>query len=125
MPILAIRLVTTTHHYRPGRVRRPPNDAASARDEVQKVREAQLEITPGPQHLTWTRDFFGNHVATARFTDRASVLRLGRAICVEKAAAGLRTSDILEFARTCPFTFAAQDRRPWERVGPSRHDCRG
>ena len=43
------------------------------RDDVdQKVLEFELEITPAPSQLTWTRDIFGNQVATARFGEWAS-----------------------------------------------------
>jgi transglutaminase-like putative cysteine protease len=109
MPILAVRHVTTYRYKQPVvfgdyRMMLRPRD-----DEDQKVLEAQLEITPGPRHLIWTQDFFGNHVATARFADRASELRFESTIRVEKAPASFRAADIMEFARTYPFTYAAED----------------
>jgi transglutaminase-like putative cysteine protease len=79
-------------------------------DKDQKVLESQLEITPGPSHLAWTQDIFGNHVATARFADRASELRFESTIRVDQAPADLRATDITEFARTHPFAYAADDR---------------
>jgi transglutaminase-like putative cysteine protease len=110
MPILAIRHVTTYHYKQPvafgdHRMMLRPRD-----DDDQKVLESQLEITPGPSHLTWTQDIFGNHVATARFADRASELRFESTIRVDQAPAGFRAADIMEFARTYPFTYAVEDR---------------
>jgi transglutaminase-like putative cysteine protease len=110
MPILTVRHVTTYHYRQPvafgdHRMMLRPRD-----DDDQKVLESQLEITPGPSHLTWTRDIFGNHVATARFADRASELRFESTIRVNQAPAGFRAADIVEFARTYPFAYAAEDR---------------
>ena len=75
MPILTIRHVTTYHYKQPvafgeHRMMLRPRD-----DDDQKVLESELEITPEPSQLTWTQDIFGNHVAIARFADRASELR--------------------------------------------------
>ena len=71
MPILTIRHVTTYHYKRPvafgeHRMMLRPRD-----DDDQKVLESELEITPEPSQLCWTQDIFGNHVATARFAERA------------------------------------------------------
>ena len=33
-------------------------------DDDQRIIESELEITPRPKQLAWTRDSFGNHVAT-------------------------------------------------------------
>jgi len=79
-------------------------------DNDQKVLESELEITPEPTQLSWTQDIFGNHVATARFVDRASELRFESTICVDHAPARFRAADIQNFARTHPFAYAAEDR---------------
>ena len=110
MPILSVRHVTTYHYKRPvafgdHRMMLRPRD-----DEDQKVLESELEITPRPSHLSWTQDIFGNHVATARFAERALELRFESTIRVDQAPAGLRAADIMEFARTYPFVYAAEDR---------------
>jgi transglutaminase-like putative cysteine protease len=72
MPILTVRHVTTYHYkqtvaFGEHRMMLRPRD-----DDDQKVLESELRITPEPSQLTWTKDIFGNHVATARFADRAS-----------------------------------------------------
>ena len=73
--------------------------------------ESELEITPQPSQLSWTRDSFGNHVAIARFAkDPASVLRFKSTIHLDHAPASFRVADIAGFARTHPFAYAADDR---------------
>ena len=89
MPILTIRHVTTYHYRQPvafgeHRMMLRPRD-----DGDQKVLESELEITPEPSQLTWTQDVFGNHVAIARFADRASELRFESTIRLDHAPAGL------------------------------------
>jgi len=110
MPILTIRHVTTYHYKQPvsfgeHRMMLRPRD-----DDDQKVLESELEITPEPSQLTWTRDIFGNHVATARFAARASELRFESIIRLDHAPAGFRAADIEDLARTHPFAYAAEDR---------------
>ena len=110
MPILTIRHVTTYHYKQPvafgeHRMMLRPRD-----DNDQKVLESELEITPEPTQLTWTQDIFGNHVAAARFADRASELRFESTIHVDHTPARFRAADIEDFARTHPFAYAAEDR---------------
>ena len=109
MPILTIRHVTTYHYKRPvafgeHRMMLRPRD-----DDDQKVLSSELEITPAPRQLTWTQDIFGNHVATARFAERASELRFESAIRLDHAPADFRAADIEDFAQTHPFAYAADD----------------
>jgi transglutaminase-like putative cysteine protease len=110
MPILTIRHVTTYHYRHPvsfgeHRMMLRPRD-----DDDQKVLKSELDITPTPSHLAWTQDRFGNHVAIARFSARASELRFASTIRVDQAPAGLRTAEILDFARIHPFKYAPKDR---------------
>jgi transglutaminase-like putative cysteine protease len=109
MPILNIQHVTTYHYHQPvafgeHRMMLRPRD-----DDDQKVLESELEITPTPRRIGWTRDVFGNHVATAHFADRAAELRFVSNIRVDHAPAGFQRSDIEEFARTYPFAYPAED----------------
>ncbi|MFZ1886343.1 MAG: transglutaminase family protein [Rhodoplanes sp.] len=110
MPILTVRHVTTYHYKQPvafgeHRMMLRPRD-----DNDQKVLESELEITPEPTQLTWTQDIFGNHIAAARFADRASELRFESTIHVDHTPACFRAADIADFARTHPFAYAAEDR---------------
>jgi len=109
MPILSIRHVTTYHYNQPvafgeHRMMLRPRD-----DDDQKIIETELEITPRPRRLAWTRDSLGNHVATARFGDRARELRFVSSIRLDHAPAGFRATDIKNFARTYPFAYAPED----------------
>jgi transglutaminase-like putative cysteine protease len=109
MPIFTVRHVTTYHYRRPvafgeHRMMLRPRD-----DHDQKVLETGLKITPEPTELSWLQDNFGNHVAVARFAERARVLRFESTIRLDHAPASFRGDDIAPFARTYPFTYAAED----------------
>jgi transglutaminase-like putative cysteine protease len=107
MPILAIRHVTTYRYRQPvtfgeHRMMLRPRD-----DDDQKVLEFEIKITPRPSRLSSSRDSFGNHVAVARFAERASELRFESCIRVEHAPGAFRAADIEDFARTHPFSYTA------------------
>jgi transglutaminase-like putative cysteine protease len=110
MAISTIRHITTYRYKRPvafgdHRMMLRPRD-----DNDQKVLESGIDITPKPTQLSWTRDAFGNHVATALFAERASELRFESAIRLAHVTTALRVADIEDFARTFPFAYAAADR---------------
>ena len=110
MPIIAIRHITTYHYKQPvsfgeHRMMLRPRD-----DDDQELLESELEITPEPSELIWTQDIFGNHVAIARFAEQASELRFVSTTRIDHAPAGLRATDIENFARRHPFDYAAEDR---------------
>ena len=99
MPILSVRHVTTYRYNQPvafgeHRMMLRPRD-----DDDQKVIAAELEITPTPKQLAWTRDSLGNHVATAHFGDRACELRFVSTIRLDHTPAEFRSTDIKDFAR--------------------------
>ena len=109
MPILTIRHVTSYHYRQPvafgeHRMMLRPRD-----DGDQRVLVSDIEITPKPSELAWTQDHFGNHVAVARFAHRASELRFESSICVDHVPAGFRADDIADYARSYPFTYAADE----------------
>ena len=109
MPILSIRHVTAYHYHQPvafgaHRMMLLPRD-----DDDQKVLHSEIEITPKPWQLAWTRDVFGNHVATASFADRAAELRFVSNIRLDHAPASFHAIDIEDFARIYPFAYAADD----------------
>jgi transglutaminase-like putative cysteine protease len=115
MPILRIRHVTTYYYKQPvafgeHRMMLRPRD-----DDDQRVIETELEITPRPRQLAWTRDSFGNHVATAHFGDRARELHVVSSICLDHAPTDFRATDIEDFARTYPFAYAPEHSASLER----------
>ena len=110
MTILAITHVTTYRYARPvafgeHRMMLRPRD-----DGDQRILQSELEITPEPRALDWSRDAFGNHVAIAQFAERAAELSFVSTIRLVHDAAEFRAGDIEPYARTCPFHYAAQDR---------------
>ena len=99
MPILTVRHVTTYYYKQPvafgeHRMMLRPRD-----DDDQKVLESELRITPEPTQLTWTKDIFGNHAATASFADRASELRFESTMHLDHAPGVLPRS---RYQRFCP-----------------------
>ena len=107
MPILTIRHVTSYHYRQPvafgeHRMMLRPRD-----DGDQTVLESTLDITPAPTQLAWTQDSFGNHVGTACFASRSSELRFESTISIAHAPACFRAADIADFAKTYPFSYAA------------------
>jgi len=124
MPILTVRHVTTYHYKQPvafgeHRMMLRPRD-----DDDQKVLESELRITPEPSQLTWTKDIFGNHVATACFAGRASELRFDSSMHLDHAPGGFHAADIDDFARTYPFAYAAEDRSDLARfIAPLSPHC--
>jgi transglutaminase-like putative cysteine protease len=110
MPILVVRHITTYHYRRPvafgeHRMMLRPRD-----DGDQTVLESALDITPAPSQLDWARDSFGNHVATARFADRAVELRFESTMFVDHAPVEFRAPDIEDSARIFPFAYAADEK---------------
>jgi transglutaminase-like putative cysteine protease len=110
MPILTVRHVTTYHYKQPvafgeHRMMLRPRD-----DDDQIVLESELEISPAPSQISWTRDSFGNHVATARFAERSSELRFESTMRLRHTPTDFREADIEDFARSHPFTYGEEER---------------
>ena len=94
MPILIIRHVTTYYYRRPvafgeHRMMLRPRD-----DNDQKVLRSRIAIAPEPRSIDWTRDDFGNHVATVSFSERATELRFDSTIRVDHAPRRFHPADI-------------------------------
>ena len=109
MPILTVRHVTSYIYRRPvtfgeHRMMLRPRD-----DDDQRVLESEFAITPAPSQISWTRDIFGNHVATARFAERASELRFECTIRLDHVPASFSAADIESYARTYPIAYAKED----------------
>jgi transglutaminase-like putative cysteine protease len=109
MPILDIKHVTTYLYSRPvsfgeHRMMLLPRD-----DEDQKVLECEIDIRPKPARLDWSRDIFGNHVATAKFNDRADKLSFVSKVRLDHAPAKFHASDIEYSARRYPFAYSVDE----------------
>lgn len=110
MPILTVRHVTSYHYRHPvafgeHRMMLRPRD-----DDDQIVLESELDISPAPSRISWTRDAFGNHVATAHFDERACELRVESTMRLRHAPTEFCEDDIEDFARSHPFAYGAEER---------------
>jgi transglutaminase-like putative cysteine protease len=106
MAILDIKHVTTYLYCRPvsfgeHRMMLLPRD-----DEDQKVLECEIDIRPKPVRLDWSRDIFGNHVAIAKFNDRANKLSFVSKVRLDHASVKFHASDIDYSARRYPFAYS-------------------
>jgi len=110
MMILAIRHVTTYHYKAPVAFGEHRMMLRPREERDQKVLDAEFAITPEPSQLVWTQDMFGNHVATARFAQRAAELRFASAIHLDHAPSCFAAADIEDFARAHPFAYPADER---------------
>ncbi len=110
MPILTIRHVTTYQYRRPVAFGEHVMMLQPRDDGDQTVLESALEITPRPSRISWARDAFGNHVATAHFADRAEELRFSSTIRLDHAPADFGRAAIEDHARTCPVDYTVEDR---------------
>ena len=110
MPILDIKHVTTYRYSRrvsfgQHRMMLLPRD-----DENQKVIAYELQITPQPKRIDWSRDAFDNHVAIAQFDQCAEELSFVSKVRLDHAPANFRASDVDPSASHYPFTYSADDR---------------
>lgn len=110
MPILEIKHVTTYRYSRrvsfgQHRMMLLPRD-----DGNQKVLAYELQITPGPTRIDWSRDAFDNHVTTAQFDQSAEELSFVSKIRVDHAPIIFHAADIDSSASRYPLTYSARER---------------
>jgi transglutaminase-like putative cysteine protease len=113
MSIIEIKHLTTYHYnksvsFGKHRMMLLPRD-----DDDQKVVAYELEIAPRPICLEWSRDTFGNYVATAEFDEAADKLRFVSNVRLEHAPTTFDPAKIDNSARHYPFTYSAKD---WSEV---------
>jgi transglutaminase-like putative cysteine protease len=107
--ILSIRHVTTYKYKRPVAFGEHRMILVPRESRDQKVLDLRLEITPKPAQLRWTQDVFGNHVAVARFAERAAALRVESAVRLDHVPTDFAEADVEACARTYPFAYAGRD----------------
>jgi transglutaminase-like putative cysteine protease len=120
MPILTIRHITTYQYRQPVAFGEHWMMLRPRDDRDQKVLESELDITPRPRELTWTQDAFGNHVAVARFADRAAELRFESTIRLDHAPADFHTVEIAHSAHRHPFAYPEEARPHFTRCAAPR-----
>ncbi|MBX9930975.1 MAG: transglutaminase family protein [Methylobacterium sp.] len=109
MPILSVRHITTYRYRQPvgfgeHRIMFRPRDSYD-----QRLIAATLSITPEPQGLRWLHDVFGNCVAVANFSGRASSLRFECAITLDHTPELVPDFAMAPHAVFYPFGYGADD----------------
>ncbi|HEY5103371.1 MAG TPA: transglutaminase N-terminal domain-containing protein [Steroidobacteraceae bacterium] len=109
MRILSGRHITTYRYKQPVGLGEHRMMLCPREDGDQRLLELELEITPRPSLLRYSRDVFGNQIAIAHFSARAETLRFESRFRLEHAPTEFVDADIEDCARNCPFEYAAED----------------
>jgi len=109
MRLLTVRHVTAYRYKQPvafgeHRMMLRPRDSYD-----QKLIEARLEITPEPASLRWVHDVFGNCVAIARFSGRATDLSFDSTIRLDHSPTNALEFQIEDYASTYPFSYGSEE----------------
>jgi transglutaminase-like putative cysteine protease len=109
MRLLTVRHITAYRYRQPvsfgeHRMMLRPRDSYD-----QKLIEARLDITPAPAALRWVHDVFGNCVAIARFSGRATDLCFDSTIRLDHSPSNALEFQIEDYASTYPFSYGAEE----------------
>jgi transglutaminase-like putative cysteine protease len=109
MKLLTVRHVTTYRYRQPvsfgeHRMMLRPRDSYD-----QRLIAASLVIDPEPSQLHWMHDVFGNCVAIARFSRRATELRFDSTIRLDHEPMNQLEFQLEEYARTYPFCYGSEE----------------
>lgn len=109
MPLLIISHMTRYSYSRPvsfgeHRIMMRPRESFD-----QRMVSARLEIDPLPASLRWVHDVFGNSLALARFSDRATALTVTSTTQLDHAPLAGNQIEIEDYARLFPFTYSSED----------------
>ena len=109
MPVVTLTHVTTYRYAKPASFGEHRLMVRPRESYDQHLLSAELLIDPVPADLRWSHDVFGNAVAVARFDKRAEQLRIESRATVRHQPDLVEDLDIEAYARTFPFTYAAED----------------
>ena len=109
MPVLTVRHVTTYRYRQPVAFGEHRMMFRPREGHDQRLLEERLTITPEPASLYWLHDVFGNSVAMARFSGRASELRFESVVRLDHAPLNDLDFQLAEHAETYPFCYAVDD----------------
>jgi len=109
MRLLTVRHITAYRYKQPvafgeHRMMLRPRDSYD-----QKLIEARLDITPEPASLRWVHDVFGNCVAIARFSGRATDLRFDSTIRLDHSPTNVLEFQVEDYASTYPFSYGSEE----------------
>src|SRR5258708_3536483 len=109
MTILTVRHITSYQYRQPVSFGEHRMMLRPCESHDQRLLDSRLEITPRPTDLRWIRDVYGNQVAIARFAGQHDALRFDSTTRLDHSPADIADIDIEEYARACPFAYAAGD----------------
>lgn len=109
MTSLTIRHVTTYRYRQPVAFGEHRMMLRPRESHDQKIIEARLGITPQPSRLSFVEDDFGNHIAIAEFTGRATELSFESVVSLEHSPPDVATLELAETARTYPVDYTAEE----------------
>jgi transglutaminase-like putative cysteine protease len=109
MQLLTVRHITTYRYRQPvafgeHRMMFRPRDSYD-----QRLIEARLHITPEPANLRWVHDVFGNCVAIAHFSGRATELCFDSTIRLDHSPANALEFQTEDYASTYPFSYGSEE----------------
>ena len=109
MPILSVRHVTTYRYRQPVAFGEHRMMLRPREGHDQRILEARLDIAPRPAELRWLHDVFGNSVAVARFSGRASELRFDSSVVLDHEPSGAGDLRLDEHAAVWPFSYGPEE----------------
>jgi transglutaminase-like putative cysteine protease len=109
MQLLTVRHITSYRYKQPvsfgeHRMMLRPRDSYD-----QRLLETRLDITPQPVSLRWVHDVFGNCVAIARFSGRASDLCFDSTIRLDHSPTNALEFQTEDYASTYPFSYGSEE----------------
>jgi transglutaminase-like putative cysteine protease len=109
MRLLTVRHITAYRYKQPvsfgeHRMMLRPRDSYD-----QRLIDTRLEITPEPTSLRWLHDVFGNCVAIARFSGRATDLCFDSTIRLDHSPTNALEFQIADYASTYPFSYGSEE----------------
>jgi transglutaminase-like putative cysteine protease len=109
MPILAVRHTTTYRYRQPVAFGEHRMMLRPREGHDQRILDARLDITPAPTRVRWLHDVFGNSVAVARFSGRASELRFESYVRLDHQPSGADDLHLDETGATWPFSYGPDE----------------
>jgi transglutaminase-like putative cysteine protease len=109
MAIYTVRHITTYHYKEPVGFGEHRMMLAPREDHDQRLLDLNLEISPEPSTLRWSRDVYGNRIAIAHFCAKATTLRFVSTMRVEHSLSDIVDANIEDSARSYPFTYSSED----------------
>ena len=109
MPILSVHHVTSYLYKHPVAFGEHRLMLRPREGHDQRLLETALEITPKPASLRWIHDVFGNCVALAQFSGRATELRFDSKVILDHSPMHALDFQLDEYAEYYPFSYGAEE----------------